>query len=277
MLLDLLAFCASGTVNAVRTKVDRHEAERFAHADQLAAALRLDMADWFQPTAENYFSRIGKAGIIAALRRRKAAPPPRGRRRRSPNWPRLPSGNWRTRDGCRNCCAAREQPHLLFLPPRCNKLHREGFSPGWSAARRAIFGTFHIERSGRPGRHSRPERTRTAFDRNPLRLVRAVHRIGIASALLGLRLGFFLFRRHAQITVLVPLPIRKRVQRRRKPPFHLLDPPDRADLFVKDFPPRLASRERRRSHFKAGFLFVSPTSAFPFPFKSPSSPSLRLE
>jgi ParB family chromosome partitioning protein len=75
-LLDLLAFCAARTVNAVRSKSDSADDERLLHADQIAAALRLDMAAWFRPTAANYFSRIGKTGIIAALQEVKGATAP---------------------------------------------------------------------------------------------------------------------------------------------------------------------------------------------------------
>lgn len=75
-LLDLLACCAACTVNAVQSKSDRADDERFLHADRLAAALRLDMAAWFRPTAANYFSRIGKPGILAAIQEVKGATAP---------------------------------------------------------------------------------------------------------------------------------------------------------------------------------------------------------
>jgi ParB family transcriptional regulator, chromosome partitioning protein len=39
-------------------------------------ALRLDMTQWFRPTAANYFSRIGKPGILAALQEVKGATAP---------------------------------------------------------------------------------------------------------------------------------------------------------------------------------------------------------
>jgi ParB family chromosome partitioning protein len=76
ILLDLLACCAACTVNAVRMKSDRADDERFIHADRVAVALRLDMAQWFTPTAANYFGRIGKTGIIEALREVKGATAP---------------------------------------------------------------------------------------------------------------------------------------------------------------------------------------------------------
>ena len=37
------------------------------HAGKLAAALKLDMADYWQPTAAGYFSRVSKEQTLAAL------------------------------------------------------------------------------------------------------------------------------------------------------------------------------------------------------------------
>ena len=76
VLLGLLAFCAAVTVNAVQVKGDRPDSERAAHAGNLADALKLDMGAWFKPTAANYFSRISKAGILAALQEAKGATAP---------------------------------------------------------------------------------------------------------------------------------------------------------------------------------------------------------
>jgi hypothetical protein len=45
-------------------------------SEKLASTLQLDMAHWFRPTAANYFSRIGKADILAALREAKGATAP---------------------------------------------------------------------------------------------------------------------------------------------------------------------------------------------------------
>jgi ParB family chromosome partitioning protein len=75
VLLSLLAFCVASTVDAVRTKHDRVPSARLCHADDLAAALKLDMTAWFTPTAENYFGRIDKALILAALEEAKGTPP----------------------------------------------------------------------------------------------------------------------------------------------------------------------------------------------------------
>lgn len=60
-LLDLLSLCVALTVNAIAAKEGEHP------ADPLAAALALDMADWWQPTAEGYLSSVSKAQIIEAL------------------------------------------------------------------------------------------------------------------------------------------------------------------------------------------------------------------
>ncbi len=75
-LMKLLAFCVARTVNAVLLKADRPDSSRMEHAARLADALELDMAAWFTPTAANYFSRISKSGIIAALKEVKGAEAP---------------------------------------------------------------------------------------------------------------------------------------------------------------------------------------------------------
>lgn len=66
-LLSLLAFCAGRSVNAVRKKEDRNDCPRLADADRLAAALGLNMTEWFTPTAENYFLRVSRPQIISAI------------------------------------------------------------------------------------------------------------------------------------------------------------------------------------------------------------------
>jgi len=65
--LSLLAYCAAHSVDAVQR---RHEAARPArsrHAGQLAAALSLDMAQWWQPTAQSYLGRVSKKQILDAV------------------------------------------------------------------------------------------------------------------------------------------------------------------------------------------------------------------
>jgi len=66
-LLDLMAFCAACTVDAIQTKQGRPGNARLQHADQLAAEVQLDMTRYFSTTAENYFSRIAKPQIVQAL------------------------------------------------------------------------------------------------------------------------------------------------------------------------------------------------------------------
>jgi ParB family chromosome partitioning protein len=74
MLLDLLAYCAARSVNAVQAKHDRPDRGRLAHATALAAALNLDMAQWFTPTAANFFCRVGRPTIMAAMSEAKGTP-----------------------------------------------------------------------------------------------------------------------------------------------------------------------------------------------------------
>jgi len=65
--LDLLAYCAALSVDAVERAHERDRDGRLRHADRLAAALGLDMAEWWQPTAESYLGRVSKARILAAV------------------------------------------------------------------------------------------------------------------------------------------------------------------------------------------------------------------
>jgi hypothetical protein len=54
-------------VNTVQSKADRPDDGRFTHGSQLANALALEMRTWFVPGAENYFGRINRTGILAAI------------------------------------------------------------------------------------------------------------------------------------------------------------------------------------------------------------------
>ena len=57
------------SVNAVISKrgdVGATE-QQMHHADALATALGFDMNDWWQPTAENFFGKISKPDILAAI------------------------------------------------------------------------------------------------------------------------------------------------------------------------------------------------------------------
>lgn len=66
-LLDLLAHCASLTVNAVRTPFDRKPGA-WAHADRLAEAVGLDMSGYWSATVASYLGRVTKARIGEAVR-----------------------------------------------------------------------------------------------------------------------------------------------------------------------------------------------------------------
>ena len=65
--LSLLAHCASLTLNALRLARDSRVGAQ-SHAYILAENLRLDMAAYWQPTAQNYFGRISKERILEAAR-----------------------------------------------------------------------------------------------------------------------------------------------------------------------------------------------------------------
>jgi ParB family chromosome partitioning protein len=64
--MSLLAHCVGLSVNALHGYERRPAA--WAHADQLATALDLDMADWWSPTADHYLARVTKAHTLAAVR-----------------------------------------------------------------------------------------------------------------------------------------------------------------------------------------------------------------
>lgn len=61
-LLQLLAVCAAATVDAVIHRASEHQP-----GAELAQAVGLNMAAWWQPTAEGYFQHISKAMILAAV------------------------------------------------------------------------------------------------------------------------------------------------------------------------------------------------------------------
>ncbi len=67
----LFAHCASLTVNVVKEPWNRRP-DAFAHGDQLARAVGLDMAaaGW-TPTVDSYLGRVPKARILEAVREAK--------------------------------------------------------------------------------------------------------------------------------------------------------------------------------------------------------------
>lgn len=62
VVLDLLAFCTAASIDTVQSSEDKNPA-----ADQVAKALNLDMADWWQPTRSTYFSQVSKQHIISLV------------------------------------------------------------------------------------------------------------------------------------------------------------------------------------------------------------------
>ncbi|WP_296022518.1 ParB/RepB/Spo0J family partition protein [uncultured Agrobacterium sp.] len=65
-LVELLAFAAAHSIDAVKDKYDYRKTQR-AHAEVLADALDLDMTNYFEATAETYFNHLTRDGIEAAL------------------------------------------------------------------------------------------------------------------------------------------------------------------------------------------------------------------
>ena len=74
VLLDLLAFCAACTVNAVQHKQERAGCDRLEHAAKLGMALNLDMKAWFTLSSDNYFGRVSRTLILEALTEARKQP-----------------------------------------------------------------------------------------------------------------------------------------------------------------------------------------------------------
>ena len=67
-VLDLLAYCAAQSMDAVQVKADIPSLPRLLHAKALAATLGLDMRDWWSPTKERYLGRVSKAAVLEVVR-----------------------------------------------------------------------------------------------------------------------------------------------------------------------------------------------------------------
>ncbi|BCY03299.1 ParB/RepB/Spo0J family partition protein [Stutzerimonas stutzeri] len=61
-LVRLLAVCVASTVDVVTPRATAHRP-----GEELAEAVGLDMAAWWQPTAEGYFKHVPKAAILQAV------------------------------------------------------------------------------------------------------------------------------------------------------------------------------------------------------------------
>ncbi|SFQ70601.1 chromosome partitioning protein, ParB family [Variovorax sp. OK605] len=72
VLLDLLAYCTARSVDAIRTRMP----SRADMSDALAAALGLDMADWWQPTQRHYLLHVSKSAMCEAVREATGAEVP---------------------------------------------------------------------------------------------------------------------------------------------------------------------------------------------------------
>ncbi len=61
-LVRLLAVCMASTVDVVTPRATQHQP-----GAELAQAVGLDMAVWWQPTADGYFQHVPKAAILDAV------------------------------------------------------------------------------------------------------------------------------------------------------------------------------------------------------------------
>ncbi|MCJ2097459.1 hypothetical protein MKK82_01320, partial [Methylobacterium sp. E-046] len=71
-------------LDAVESKGDANRTGT-AEGAALSGTLKLDMAQWYRPTAAGYFRRIGKAAIMADLEAMRNAPP-------APSWAKMKKG-----------------------------------------------------------------------------------------------------------------------------------------------------------------------------------------
>ena len=62
VVLDFIVFASASSIEAVLGRVDAADP-----AQALAQALSLDMADWWEATAETYFTRVPKSKLVAAV------------------------------------------------------------------------------------------------------------------------------------------------------------------------------------------------------------------
>jgi ParB family chromosome partitioning protein len=67
IVTGLISFCAAMSIDAVRGKSDRSDNPRLTHADQLAKALSLDMAEWWTATKDTFLRRVPKKLVLAAV------------------------------------------------------------------------------------------------------------------------------------------------------------------------------------------------------------------
>jgi ParB family chromosome partitioning protein len=72
VLLSLLAFCAASSVNGIKEKFDADTSPRLAHADGVATALNLDMAEHWTPSVVGFYGKLTKAGLLTVAKDAKA-------------------------------------------------------------------------------------------------------------------------------------------------------------------------------------------------------------
>jgi ParB family chromosome partitioning protein len=76
VILDLLAFVVAQTINAVQLPYQQSDEGYLQGANALSKALGLEMANWWAPTAANYFQRIKKDQILGAIKDASGLPVP---------------------------------------------------------------------------------------------------------------------------------------------------------------------------------------------------------
>jgi ParB family chromosome partitioning protein len=73
---------STGNKGGVQREGESAGCKRLVHAGALAQALELNMRDWFTPDAENFFGRLTRNSIVAAIEEAKGVPA-------APGWAKL--------------------------------------------------------------------------------------------------------------------------------------------------------------------------------------------
>lgn len=75
ILVDLLAYLAALTANAVEVKAGGHRSPRLEHADALARTMAFDMAVHWTPSIKGFYGRVNKATLLHIAGEAKASLP----------------------------------------------------------------------------------------------------------------------------------------------------------------------------------------------------------
>ena len=67
-LAEIVAFCVAVSLDATQTRNDNPKDKRFASAANIAETVKFDMKKYYTPKAKDYFSRVSREQVCAALK-----------------------------------------------------------------------------------------------------------------------------------------------------------------------------------------------------------------